>query len=298
MNAFLGAAVDGILYAAWLFNIAVGLTLIYGVMKILNMAHGTFYAIGAYLGATLLGLWFSSGLPSLGSLAMIPVAALVAGLAVGVAVERGVLRIFAGRDPVVLLLVTYALFLILEDGIKLIWGVDPYVVSEPMWLLGTVRIGPLVYPAYNLLTVAAAILVGVGLTWFLQFTSRGKILRAVIHDEEVSHAMGIPVSRWKLSAFVVGTGLAALGGALTAPTVSVVPAMGVEVIVMMFAVVVIGGLGSIPGTVVGALIVGLVRSAAVHYWPEVELFSIYAVMALVLAVRPKGLFSGVELRKI
>lgn len=298
MDALLGTAIDGVLYAAWLFNIAVGLTLIYGVMKILNMAHGTFYAIGAYVAATLMGAWFAGGWPPLGSLALILVAAVLTGIVLGTGVERGVLRFFSGRDPVILLLVTYALFLILEDAVKLVWGVDPYVVSEPMWLLGSFRLGPLVYPTYALLTLAAAVLVGAGLTWFLQFTSRGKLLRAVIHDPEVARAMGIDVGRWNLAAFVLGTGLAALGGALTAPTVSVVPGMGVEVIVLMFAVVVIGGLGSIPGTIVGAGIVGLVRSTAVHYWPEVELFSVYAVMALVLAVRPKGLFSGVELRKI
>ncbi|CZT37995.1 MULTISPECIES: branched-chain amino acid ABC transporter permease [Rhizobium/Agrobacterium group] len=298
MNALLGAVIDGILYSAWLFIIAVGLTLIYGVMKILNMAHGTFYAIGAYMSVTFLGYWFSQGLPPAGSIPVMIVAALVAGTIIGLVVERGVLRFFAGRDPVVLLLVTYALFLILEDVIKLIWGVDPWIASDPMWAFGNVYLGPLVYPTYNLFIVAVAIISGGFLTWFLQFTAKGKMLRAVIHDPEVSRAMGINVSRWNVTAFVVGSILAALGGAFTAPTISVVPGMGVEVVVMMFAVVVIGGLGSIPGTIVGALIVGFVRSLAVHYWPEVEVFSIYAVMAIVLAVRPQGLFSGVELRKI
>jgi branched-chain amino acid transport system permease protein len=142
------------------------------------------------------------------------------------------------------------------------------------------------------------VLVCVVLTSFLQQTAYGKILRAVIHDPEVSSTLGINVTRWSLVAFITGSVLAALGGALTAPTISVVPGMAVEVVVMMFAVVVIGGLGSIPGTIIGALVVGLVRSAAVHFWPEVELFSIYAVMALVLVVKPKGLFAGMELRKI
>lgn len=298
MNAFLGAVIDGILYSAWLFIIAVGLTLIYGVMKILNMAHGTFYAIGAYMSVTLLGYWFSQGLPPVGSIPVMIVAALFAGTVVGLVIERGVLRFFAGRDPIVLLLVTYALFLILEDVVKLIWGVDPWIASDPVWAFGNVYLGPLVYPTYNLFIFVVAIVSGGLLTWFLHFTAKGKMLRAVIHDPDVSQAMGINVSRWSVSAFVVGSILATLGGAFTAPTISVVPGMGVEVIVMMFAVVVIGGLGSIPGTIVGAVIVGFVRSLAVHYWPQVEVFSIYAVMALVLAVRPQGLFSGVELRKI
>lgn len=298
MNAFLGAVVDGILYSAWLFIIAVGLTLIYGVMKILNMAHGTFYAVGAYVAVTMLGWWFSHELTPWGVVPLMIVAALISGLVLGVVVERGLLSHFAGRDPIVLLLVTYALFLILEDVIKLIWGVDPWIASEPLWVFGQVEIGGLTYPTYNLFIVVVAALVGGLLTWFLQFTAKGKVLRAVIHDPEISQAMGVNVGRWNLIAFVTGSVLAALGGAFTSPTISVVPGMGVEVVVLMFAVVVIGGLGSIPGTVAGALIVGFVRSFAVHFWPESEVFSIYAVMALVLAIRPQGLFSGVELRKI
>lgn len=298
MSSLLAVLIDGIMYAAWLFIIAVGLTLIYGVMKILNMAHGSFYAFGAYCCATALGKYFGLGLPPMGAFVAMFAAALVGGIVLGLVVERGVLRLFAGRDPIVMLLVTYALFLVLEDAIKLIWGVDPYIVAEPLGLLGVVKLGALVYPGYNLLVVVVSVLVCIALTLFLQRTAYGKILRAVIHDAEVSRTLGINVARWSLVAFVTGSVLAALGGALTAPTISVVPGMGVEVVVMMFAVVVIGGLGSIPGTIVGALIVGLVRSAAVHFWPEVELFSIYAVMALVLAFKPKGLFAGVELRKI
>ena len=139
---------------------------------------------------------------------------------------------------------------------------------------------------------------GSALTWTLRATRRGKMLRALIHDREMAAALGIDVRRVYLVTFTAGAMLAALGGALTAPTVSVVPGMGVEVIVLAFAVVVIGGLGSPQGAALGALIVGLVRSAAVHFLPEVELFSIYLVMALVLLVRPRGLFSAPEARRI
>ena len=132
----------------------------------------------------------------------------------------------------------------------------------------------------------------------LNHTRQGKLLLAVIHDREVSAAMGINVSRMYLVTFAAGSTLAAIGGAFTAPTVSVVPGLGVEVIVLSFAVVVIGGLGSLPGAAIGALIVGVVRSISVHYWPEVELFTIYFVMAMVLAFRPRGLFMTAEARKI
>jgi branched-chain amino acid transport system permease protein len=229
---------------------------------------------------------------------MLAVAAVIVGLVVGPLIERGLLRFMYGRDEIVLLLVTYALFLILEDAIKLIWGVDAYYVSEPYGMLGNFDLAGLTYPVYNVVLIAVSAVAGVALASVLRYTHHGKLLSAVIHDREISMAMGINVSRFYLVTFTIGTMLAALGGALTAPTVSVVPGMGVQVIVLAFAVVVVGGLGSLPGAALGALIVGLVRSAAVHYLPQVELFSIYAVMALVLIFRPKGLFAAAEVRKI
>jgi branched-chain amino acid transport system permease protein len=213
-------------------------------------------------------------------------------------IERGILRFMYAKDEVVILLITYALFLILEDVIKLIWGVDPYFIAEPYGLLGSFDIGELSYPTYNLILVGIAIASGAGLTLLLQGTRVGKLLRTVIHDPEVSRAMGINVDRFYLVTFTCGSMLAAVGGAFTAPTVSVVPGIGVEIVVLSFAVVVIGGLGSLPGAALGAVIVGLVRSAAIHYAPALELFVIYFVMALVLAFRPRGLFSLAEPRKI
>jgi branched-chain amino acid transport system permease protein len=248
--------------------------------------------------ASLAGAWLSRGLPPLGSYAVLLVSAVLVGLVVGPIIERGLLRFTYGRDEVVLVLVTYALFLILEDVVKLVWGVEAYFVSEPYGLLGTVDVGDLSYPVYSGVLVAAAIAVGLGLRFGIYGTRYGKLLLAVIHDREVSAALGIDVRRIYLVTFSLGTMLAALGGALTAPTVSVVPGMGIEVIILAFAVVVIGGLGSMPGAALGAIIVGLVRSSAVHLLPEVELFSIYLAMALVLAVRPRGLFVAAEARKI
>ena len=290
--------IDGILYASWMFIIAVGLTLIYGVMKILNVAHGSLYALGAYTASTFAGYWLGHGYAPMGSYGVLLVAAIVVGLIAGPVIERGLLRFMYGRDEVVLVLVTYALFLILEDFTKLLFGVDPILVSQPYSLLGNIEMGSLIYPVYSLVLVVASILVGVALALVLNRTRQGKILRAVIHDREMSTAVGINVSRVYLVTFTVGAMLAALGGALTAPTTSVQPGIGAEVIVLAFAVVVVGGLGSLGGAAIGALLVGLVRSAAVHYQPEVELFSVYVVMAIVLIVRPKGLFAAPEVRKI
>ena len=298
MNQLLSVAFDGVVYSSWLFLMAAGLTLIYGVMRILNIAHGSFYAIGAYAAAALVGAWLTAGYGVAASYLLLALAAVLVGVILGPPIERGLLKRMYGKDEVILLLVTYAVFLILEDVIKLIWGVESKMVPEPYAALGNFQIGELIYPVYNLLLIGAAIVTGLGLAWALYRTRQGKLLLAVIHDREISAAMGIDVGRVYLATFTIGTALAALGGALTAPMVAVSPGLGVEVIVLSFAVVVIGGLGSLGGAALGALLVGLVRAAAVRYWPEVELFTIYAVMALVLIVRPRGLFAAPEARKI
>jgi branched-chain amino acid transport system permease protein len=298
MTSFLPVLFDGVVYASWLFLMASGLTLIYGVMRILNIAHGSLYALGAYAAASLAGAWLAAGHAAIGSYALLFVAALLVGAIMGPLLERGLLKWMYGRDEVVLLLVTYAVFLILEDVIKLMWGVDSLTLSEPYALPGNFDLGGLPYPYYNLLLIAVAVVMGLALTWSLYRTRHGKLLLAVIHDREISAAMGIDVTRVYLVTFTIGAMLAALGGALTAPTIAVSPGIGVEVIVLSFAVVVIGGLGSLGGAALGALLVGVVRSATVWYWPEAELFTIYGVMALVLIVRPKGLFAAPEARKI
>jgi branched-chain amino acid transport system permease protein len=298
MSQLPAVIIDGILYASWMFIIAVGLTLVYGVMKILNVAHGSLYALGAYTASTFVAYWLAHGHAPVSSYGVLLVSAIVVGLIAGLLIERGLLQFMYGREEIVLVLVTYALFLILEDFTKLLFGVDPLLVSEPYSLLGNLQLGNLIYPVYSVVLVIAAIVVGVALALVINRTRKGKILRAVIHDREISMAMGVNVSRVYLVTFTVGAMLAALGGALTAPTTSVQPGIGAEVIVLAFAIVVVGGLGSLAGAALGALIVGLVRSAAVHYAPEVELFSVYVVMALVLIIRPKGMFAAPEARKI
>lgn len=298
MSLFYAVLIDGVMYASWLFLVALGLTLVYGVLKVLNMAHGSLYALGAYAGVSFVTPWIAQGGNMYVAYLLLALGAVVAGSVVGFVLERGVLARFYSHDPVVLLLVTYALFLILEDAIKLVWGVDPYTVSEPYGFLGNVTLGGLSYPNYNFIIVGVAVIAGAGLTAFLCYTRSGRMLRAVIHDREVSQAMGIRVNKYFVTTFVVGSVLAALGGALTAPTISVAPGMGVEIVVLTFAVVVIGGLGSLPGAALGALMVGLVRALAVHCWPQGDLFAIYIVMALVLIFRPKGLFAPMEARKI
>ncbi|HEY8418144.1 MAG TPA: branched-chain amino acid ABC transporter permease [Limnochordales bacterium] len=291
-------AVDGLVYASWLFLVALGLTLIYGVLRILNMAHGSFYALGAYTAASLIGMHFARGYPDAQSYWWLPVAAVLVGVLVGIPMERFIVRWGYGRDDVLQLLMTFAVFLILEDLIKLIWGVQAYYAFQPFVLLGNVLVGPVLYPVYYLLLLGAAVGAGL-LVWFLvNRTHFGKLVIAVIQDQSMARAMGIDVTRIRLVTFGLGTALAALGGALTAPLISVQPGLGVEVIVLAFAVVVTGGLGSLEGAAVGAALVGLARAAAVHLLPEAELFVIYMIMAVVLFVRPRGLFGRTEVRRI
>jgi branched-chain amino acid transport system permease protein len=289
---------DGVTYAAWLFIVALGLTLVFGVLKILNIAHGSFYAVGAYAGASLVA-WLATMKfsPVFSVVALVAAAAGVAALLAPLT-ERGLLRMFYGRDEVLLVLVTYAMFLMLEDVTKLIWGVNPYYASEVYQAFGNIKLGDLSYVGYDVMLVGMAVICGGLAWWVLNRTQNGKIVTAVIHSPEVAASMGVNVSRIYTWAFMAGVFLAALGGALTAPMISVQPGLSVGVIIVSFAVVIIGGLGSIEGAAIGALVVGLARAASVHLWPPAELFSIYVVMAVVLVFRPEGLFQRVQARKI
>ena len=298
MNLALTIVIDGVTYASWLFIVALGLTLVFGGLKILNIAHGSFYALGAYVTATLVSLAASWALPPAMSLVAMLLAAVLVAVLVAPLTERGLLRFFYGRDEVLLVLVTYAMFLMMEDITKLIWGANPFYVSEPYGMFGNIDIGSQTYVGYDFMLVALAVVVGLGVWWGLNRTRFGKIVTAVIHSAEVASSMGIQVSRVYMVAFAVGIFLAALGGAFTAPMLSVQPGLSVGVIIISFAVVIIGGLGSIEGAAIGALIVGLARALAVHMWPVAELFSVYLVMALVLMFRPQGLFQRIQARKI
>ncbi|MEL0112833.1 MAG: branched-chain amino acid ABC transporter permease [Rickettsiales bacterium] len=290
--------VDGLVYSSYLFMVAVGLTVIFGVQKVLNVTHGSFFAFGAYLAAYLIGIWYEAGLPNFGGFVIIFASAAFLGVILGVVIERGLLKFLYDRDEHIVVLATFAAFLVLEDIIILIWGTNPYLAFQPMALLDISQIGGLVFDNYNLSMIAVSFVIAFVLWYGLNRTRYGKKLLAVIFDREMSEAMGINVTAVFLSTFIIGTFLGALGGAYLAPTISVQPGIGVEVVVLAFAVVVIGGMGSIPGALIGAIIVGVSRAAAVHLYPAVELFVIYAIMALVLCIRPEGLFTPIKARKI
>jgi branched-chain amino acid transport system permease protein len=220
------------------------------------------------------------------------------GFVLGLVLERGILRLVYGKDEVIIVLVTYAAFLILEDVIVLIWGPRSYGAYQPMVAAGSIEIGELVLSNYDIVLVLLAALLAILTYWALKHTRYGRLLTVVIYDRETAAAFGINVTVVFTVTFVLGAMLGAIGGAVMAPKISVTLGIGVEVIVLAFAVVATGGLGSVEGALVGALIVGLARAAAVHLFPQLELFVIYAVMALVLIFRPYGLFTRAAPRKI
>ncbi|HBK81468.1 MAG TPA: branched-chain amino acid ABC transporter permease [Nitrospinae bacterium] len=290
--------VDGLNYAATLFLISIGLTIVYGVLRILNISHGGIYAFGAYLATWLALQLLEAGLPPYLSYLMLLAGGIIIGLLTGPIIERLFLRRIYGRDMHIQLLLTYSILLILDDLMKLIFGMEPLIVSEPYTLLGQFSVAGISYSRYQFFLIAISVLFGGCLIWLVRGTRFGKLVVAVINDREVSLAMGINVNLIFTFAFTLGALAAALGGAFIAPTIAVVPGFALEVVVLSFAVIAIGGMGSLEGAALGALIVGLSRAAAIHLYPEIELVIIYLIMVVVLAIRPEGIFGEEELRRI
>ena len=298
VEAALTILLDGLQFSSYLFIVSAGLTIIFGVMKILNVAHGSFYAWGAYTAAFFIGKFSDMGLPDAMGFLIIVAAAIVVGVILGFIIEQGILKYMYHRDEVLIVLATFGLFLVLEDIILIAFGTDPYFAYQPMALLDAVEMGGIVRDVYGLTLIAVAALVAVGCWWLLNKTKWGTLLKAVIFDREVGIAMGINVPLVYTLTFIGGAILGGLGGAYIAPTISVAPGLGTEVIVLSFAVVVVGGMGSIAGAAIGSLIIGILRAIAVHELPQVELFVVFAVMAVVLVFRPEGLFAPAKPRKI
>ena len=298
METFLTILLDGLQFSSYLFIVSAGLTIIFGVMKILNVAHGSFYAWGAYTAAFFIGKFSDMGLPDALGFLIILAAAIVVGVILGFIIEQGILKHMYERDEVLIVLATFGLFLVLEDIILIAFGTDPYFAYQPMALLESVELGGITRDVYGITLIGVAAIVAVGCWWLLNKTKWGTLLKAVIFDREMGISMGINVPLVYTLTFIGGAILGGLGGAYIAPTISVAPGLGTEVIVLSFAVVVVGGMGSIAGAAIGSLIIGLLRAIAVHELPQVELFVVFAVMAIVLVFRPEGLFAPSKPRKI
>ena len=289
---------DALSYGATLFLLSIGLTVVFGVLRILNISHGGIYALGAYMGTWLALLVLGEKFSPWMTYPALLLGALFIGITVGPIIERVFLRRIYGADMHIQLLLTFSILLILDDAMKLIWGMEPLFVSEPYLLLGTFSVVGIIYPWYDFALVGISVIVGGLLIWVVRGTSYGKLVVSVINDREVSTAIGINVNVIYTVAFTVGALAAALGGALIAPKIAVVPQFALEVVVLAFAVIAIGGMGSLEGAALGAMIVSFARALAIHLAPEFDLVAIYLIMILVLAFRPQGLFGEIEFRKI
>jgi branched-chain amino acid transport system permease protein len=279
---------NALLYAAVLFLIAGGLSLIYGVMRIVNLAHGNLYAFGAYVGAWAVGRLLGD-LP-VAILYLVLGAGAVAAAVLGAILEPTLLRPLYRRAEEYQLLITFGLLLILEDLMRLIWGPYPLSVSALFEAMGSLTIGESIYPTYNLAVIAVGGLAAAGLWAFVYRTQFGVVLRATSQNMRMASALGVNVNRVYVQAFTLGCFMAGLGGAIIVPQQGAVLGMGPDAMILAFVVVVIGGLGSLEGALAGALMVGIVRELGITFFPEVELAVLYLMAALVLLVRPAGLF--------
>jgi branched-chain amino acid transport system permease protein len=284
LSTFLIQILNGLQFGMLLFLIASGLTLTFGVMGVINLAHGAFFMIGAYLVFQFTRFW---GWP----LPVAYAAAVVTVVVIGSVVEKSVLAPLVGRDHLDQVLLTYGLILIFDELAVILWGKDVQPAEIPLWLRGNIHLGPMiVYPVCRLALAVAGILCAVGLYLIVSKTRLGMIVRAGSHDRSMVSALGINVGPVFAFVFGLGAALAALAGILAAPVLSVSPGMGDKIIIIAFVVVVIGGIGSIKGAFVGALLVGLFDSFGKMLFPNFSSLIIYALMAAILIWRPSGLF--------
>ena len=272
--------VNGLVLGGYYLLLALGLSLIFSVGGIVNLAHGAFYAVGAYLSLEVgQRLGFGAG---------VVISPVLVGL-IGIAFERFLLRRFYTADPILSLLVTFGLALLAEQAIRMLWGAAPLASSMPPGLKGNVTVGEFLFSRYRLLLLAVvAVLVG-ALWLLLHKTAFGRVVRAGVQRPDMVAALGIRLQPYMTAIVVLGVASAALGGALFGPITIVHPAMGTEIMTVAFVVVVIGGLGSFWGVVLAALLVGVVRGITIHFLPAAGEASMYVLMFLVLMFRPRGL---------
>ncbi len=282
LTQILEQVLNGLLAGAYYLLIALGLSLIFSLGGLVNLAHGAFYALGAYFAvivAERLGLGFA------GSAIVSPIVVAL----IGLVIERFLFRRFYREDPALGLLLTFGLAMVAEQSLRWVFGAAPVPFSIPTALRGQVFIGDFIYSKYRLLMLAVAVACVAGLWFLLQRTPFGRVVRAGVQNPDMVAALGISLKPYMASIVALSVGLAALAGVLLAPISGVHPAMGAEILTAAFVVVVIGGLGSFWGVVWAALIVGVVRGLTVYFLPAAADASMYLLMLLVLLIRPRGL---------
>lgn len=272
--------VNGLLVGGYYLLIALGLSLIFSLGGIVNLAHGAFYALGAYLAVELT--------KHVGFGGAVIISPLIVGL-LGVLFERILLRRFYSADPILGLLLTFGLAMVAEQLIRMVWGASPLQSSIPAAFKGQVVVGDFLYSKYRLLMLGVVFLVLTGIWLLLNKTAFGRVVRAGVQRPDMVAVLGIRLQPYMTTIVVLGVGLAALAGVLFAPISGVHPAMGAEIMTAAFVVVVIGGLGSFWGVVIAAVLVGVVRGVTIHFYPPAGEASMYLLMVLVLMFRPRGL---------
>jgi branched-chain amino acid transport system permease protein len=281
---------SGLSDGMFLFLVSVGMSLIFGVTRIVNLAHGSFYMVGAYLMVTLVEALPENPVSFWIALVLAPIGVAILGGVIEITLLRRVYR----RDPMMQLILTFGLILVIGTLVLLLWGPDNKSVSRPEALAGSVRIFGQPFPSYYLLVLAFAPLVAVGL-WLVFYRTRwGMLVRAATVDREMLGALGVDVSKLYTQVFAFGSWLAGFGGALAAPTVAVALGMDADVLINAFVVVVIGGLGSFAGSLISALLVGELQSFGILIFPGISIVLLFALMAVVLIVRPWGLLGEPE----
>src|SRR6266478_4198453 len=288
MSELVDVVLGGTFHAAVLFLVAAGLQLVFGVQKIVNLACGSFYALGAYFGITFIGYAHQFGVSNWLILPGLIISGLLLGF-IGPPIER-MLRSVYDRDESFQLLLTFALVLMFQDVFRFVWGSNPRSLDSGYLIYGTISTRDFSVPVYNLLVIAAAIATAAGFGAFLQRTNYGRILRATAENRAMAEALGVDVRRLYAVVFTIGTVLGTTAGALVVPTAAASLDMAIDFVIEAFAVVVIGGLGSMRGALAGALIVGLIRAYAIMLYPEAEVLAIYVIVIAVLLLRPAGLF--------
>ena len=273
--------INGLLAGAYYLLIALGLSLIFSLGGLVNLAHGAFYALGAYL-----AIMLAEHVGFAGAFVLSPLAVAL----IGLVIERFLFRLFYREDPALGLLLTFGLAMVAEQSLRWVFGAAPIPFSIPPALKGQILIGDFIYSRYRLLMLAVAAAAVAALWYLLQRTPFGRVVRAGVQNPDMVAALGISLSPYMASIVGISVGLAALAGVLLAPISGVHPAMGAEILTASFVVVVIGGLGSFWGVVLAALIVGVVRGLTVYFFPPAAEASMYVLMLLVLLFRPRGLF--------
>ena len=282
MTLFIEQCLNGLQFGLLLFMLAAGLTLVFGIMDLVNLAHGSLYMLGAYFGVFLFGFtrnfWLS-----------LVVAPLMVGT-LGLAIERFLIRRLYGRSPDDPLLLTFGLSLIIVEAVRMIWGKIGLTLDPPRVLASAVDLGFMRFPAYRLFVIAVTVAVLVAIWLFLERTSLGLVIRAGSRDPLMVRALGVDLSRIWLIVFGMGTALAGLAGILAGPMRGVYAEMGVTMVIESFVVIVVGGMGSLVGAVVAGLLMGQVVGLTTFFAPKLAEIMVFVAMAVVLLVRPSGLF--------